>query len=38
MSLDEMLNLCFWTKKVEEKFGGMKNISYLCIVNQKVPL
>ena len=33
-----MLNLWFLTKKVEEKFDGMKNNLYLCIVksNQDV--
>ena len=33
-----MLNLWFLTKKVEEKFGRMKNNLYLCIVksNQDV--
>ena len=33
-----MLNPCFLTKKAEEKFGGMKNNLYLCIVksNQDV--
>ena len=33
-----MLNLWFLTKKVEEMFGGMKNILYFCIVksNQDV--
>ena len=30
-----MLNVWFLTKKVEIIFGGMKNILYLCIVNQK---
>ena len=32
MPLEEMLNLSGWAKKVEEIFGGMKNILYLCIV------
>ena len=27
-----MLNVCGRAKKVEEKFGGMKNNLYLCIV------
>ena len=38
MRAEEMLNICGMVKKVEEIFGGMKNILYLCIVksNQDV--
>ena len=32
MALEEMLNVYGKAKKVEEMFGGMKNILYLCIV------